>query len=70
MILKVFEDKVIPNEIHVYFDDLAGQYLKKTMNGIGINTEQIGRYLLNKIDIQVIELDMDFNFLIYTKRRF
>lgn len=32
MILKVFEDKVIPNEIHVYFDDLAGQYLKKTMN--------------------------------------
>lgn len=71
MILKVFEDKVIPNEIHVYFDDLAGQYLKKDYEyGIGINTEQIGRYLLNKIDIQVIEPDMDLNFLIYTKEGF
>lgn len=70
MKLKYFEDSVIPEEINIFYDDLAEKYLKSTYD-FGkeekgdIIQARFGRYLLSKSDIEKIE-NVDFNYLIYT----
>ncbi|WP_067143254.1 PAAR-like protein [Oceanivirga salmonicida] len=75
MQLKYFEEKLIPNEVHRFYDDLAEVYLKSTYE-YGkeekgeIIKPKIGRYLMSKVDISLVEANTDLGFLVYSKEGF
>lgn len=72
MLLKKFENDNIPSDIKVFYDDLANKYLKSPGYDFGkeeigpIVKEKIGRYLLSKDDIKLIDPSIDTGFLVYT----
>ncbi|WP_068268268.1 PAAR-like protein [Caviibacter abscessus] len=72
MLLKKFENENIPNEVKTFYDDLSIKYLKSEGYDYGkeiqgpVIAEKIGRYLLSKENINLIDPSIDLGFLIYT----
>lgn len=70
MKLKFFENELIPEEIHEFYDDLALKYLKSDYT-YGreekgpIVKEKIGRYHLNKLEIYSLEPNIELGYLLY-----
>lgn len=72
MKLKTFENEIIPEEIHIFYDDLANIYLKSNYeygrkDEGEIDGEYIGRYLMSKIEISTIDENVDLSFLLYSE---
>ena len=67
MKLKFFENELIPEEIHEFYDDLALKYLKSDYT-YGreekgpIVKEKIGRYHLNKLEIYSLEPNIELGY--------
>lgn len=75
MKLKFFENELISDQIHKFYDDLATKYLKSTYTygkeEVGpIKSEKIGRYLLTQVEIYSIEPNIELGFLVYCEEGF
>lgn len=70
MKLKFFENELIPEEIHEFYDDLAVKYLKsdytygREQKG-PVKKDKIGRYLLTQLEIYSLEPNIELGYLLY-----